>query len=44
MAMEELKAREGYIINKDTTHEERWGDKTIRYVPLWQWVLGDVGA
>jgi len=43
-AMEELGVHEGYIINKDTSLEEKLGDKTIQYVPLWQWVLHDVSV
>ena len=43
-AMEELGVREGCIINKDTSREEKIGDKTIQYIPLWQWLLSDVST
>lgn len=36
----ELKCRDLIIITDDREGEEKIGKKTIRYIPLWRWLLG----
>lgn len=38
-AMDELKLKEGLVITWDYESDEKSGGKTIRYVPLWKWLL-----
>jgi len=38
-AMNEFNLSEGLIITGDYSGEEKIGDKTIKYVPLWRWLL-----
>ncbi|GEM_PF-1415405 len=39
IAMEEFKLRGGLIITEDFEGEEKIGGKTIKYIPLWKWLL-----
>jgi len=37
--LKEFKLKEGIIITKDLEKEEKIDNKTIKYIPLWKWVL-----
>jgi len=38
-AMDEFELSEGTIITDDVETVEMYGDKSIRYVALWKWLL-----
>ena len=40
--MEKLKINEGFIITQDLEKEENIGEKKIKYLPLWKWLLFDL--
>ncbi len=40
-AMDEFELSEGTIITDDVETVENYGDKSIRYVALWKWLLDD---
>ena len=37
--MEKFKLKEGTIITENYDSEEKFGDRTLRYIPLWKWLL-----
>jgi len=37
--LNEFKLKTGIIITKDLEKEEKIDNKTIRYIPLWKWLL-----
>ncbi len=39
-AMERFSLKKGLIITADNEGEERLGGKTVKYEPLWKWLLG----
>lgn len=40
-AMKEFNLKTGMIITEDYEYEEVVDDKTIKYIPLWKWLLGE---
>ncbi|MFH0923916.1 MAG: ATP-binding protein [Candidatus Falkowbacteria bacterium] len=38
-ALNDLKAKTGFIINNDIEKEEKENGKIIKYIPLWKWLL-----
>ncbi len=40
-AMNEFGLNEGLVITEDYTFEEKVDDKTIKFLPLWQWLLSN---
>ena len=40
--MEKLKIDKGFIITQDLEKEENIGEKKIKYLPLWKWLLFDL--
>ncbi len=38
-ALKEFKLQAGIIITENFESEEKTGDRTIRYIPLWKWLL-----
>jgi len=38
--MDEFELSEGTIITDDVETVENYGDKSIRFVALWKWLLG----
>ena len=40
--MEKLKIDKGFIITQDLEKEENIGEKKIKYLPLWKWLLFEV--
>jgi predicted AAA+ superfamily ATPase len=39
-AMQEFRLKEGLVITQDYEAEEKFGNKKIKFVPLWKWLLG----
>jgi len=37
--LDEFKLKEGIIITKDLDKEEKIRNKTIKFIPLWKWLL-----
>jgi len=40
-AMDEFKLKEGAILTKDYEGVEVVEGKMVRYVPLWEWLIGE---
>ena len=38
-AMERFKLRDGTVITEDFEGKEKYGNKTINFIPLWKWLL-----
>jgi predicted AAA+ superfamily ATPase len=38
-AMQEFRLKEGLVITQDYEAEEKFGNKKIKFVPLWKWLL-----
>jgi len=37
--MDEFDLKTGLMITEDSDHEENIGDKKIKYMPMWKWLL-----
>lgn len=40
-ALEEFRLKEGWVVTEDREEEETINGRTIRYIPLWKWLLSE---